>query len=576
MYDEYDDIDELMGTAPDHDIEDLRKKAQTRTRTTDTEEVPEKSQSGERRKCNIPPDFDPTPAVHPLQSGYMRPPSSSQWCDHFVFPINMAKTFRLLTDDTARVAAMSLRERRQRFLASKCVSVSTGGKDQYYVKKKYSTRWTNMTLNGAKAQLKNDWLNCRGFGIGNETVDDFFRENRYPVLEGVIYVPNAREFLNYKGSDRLNTWWERQLPYREAATRSDHALLMMRIIFQNLLNINVQEWDEMLPLLEEGSESPARWFFHWTASVYQRPGLSLPTTLWVVGHGQGTGKGLFSEMMRVLVGRSNAHDANLKELKGDWNDFLGSASLIIGDEMTFDSRKDFYDMLKRYVSSSEIALRKRNIGQYMVPNVANWLFTTNNSRPVTIDENDRRNTFIGTTNDEDKARTLASKFYSLSPGDKARAYEGVAEFLGQIAVDDALIQTAIMTPAKEQLIGLSRPPFLDWLSSSAKASWSVGEYWVSDNIYAAFRDWARDNQIYEGETRRPHFNMQVNEADKRGFLKKARKRIDGVQTRGYELRRYPTYSYYDDAVDLGEQKRSRQEQLQELADGRKRGRRASR
>jgi len=545
------DIDELMGERPAQLAALARKVDENRRDNSQCLDEDGGESDGEQRRCRIRFDFDPTPEVEHLSEGHSRPEQIASVSGNLVRPYDIAKHVQLLTKDHEKVARMTFHERKMRFLASKCVALATVSRDAFFVKDKTSDRWKQFSQANAKAQLKNDWLNCPGYSIGNKTVDTFFKENRYPVLDGIIYVPNADGFLVYRGERRLNTWFERQLSFQKSSMSDDNTLLLMRILFRNLLKIKVDGWDEMIEYIIGEEETPAKWFFHWIASLYQRPGRSLSTTLWIIGLAQGTGKGLFCEMMRGLLGRSNVYDANNKELRGEWNDFLGHVSLVIGDEMTFDSKKDFYDMLKRYVSASEIALRKRNVGQYMAPCVGNWLFTTNNSRPVTIDEGDRRNTFIATTEEESEARELSSQFYRLSGAEKQLAYEGIAEVLSIIEIDDDLIRYATMTPIKAEIMGLSQSPLMRWLSTASKYYWKVGDFQASDRIYAEFRQWGSDNHIYVGQLSRTQFDMQIGDAGKRGLVLKARKRIDGVLHRGYQLLKFPPHGFYDDEKDLG-------------------------
>jgi hypothetical protein len=515
------------------------------------DDAKEAKDKNKNRVSALPWNYDPTPPRSSDEPGYVRP-EPKVWIESFdIEEVDMGDLVPLLKNDEEVVKKMKVVERKYRFLASKCVCEGRTGRS-FFIKDKCAGRWNELSSHAAKAQLKHDWGGDQTrFNITDKAVDEFFRANKYPVVQGTIYAPNMGDFVRYRGAVRLNTWAIPQLAYAQGSVANKNTELMLRIIVENLLN---EEWNGIEALRTEISsdrESVIRWVFHYLASLYQRPGKSLPVALWMVGLTQGIGKTMFGRMLLTLIGEENGIFLNNDEMTGGWNDFIGNNQLMLGDEVKFDSKKEFYDMLKRYISTEQIALRKRNVGTYLIPNVTNWIFFTNNPKPVTIDDNDRRNTFIATTKDMVNGKPLARQFYMLSREEKMEAYRGIAEFLGSIEIDDALISTGIWTPLKEEIAGTSRSPVLRWLMDEEQ--WQPGQRDHSDNLYGMYSAWCEVNNEIYNRSQQKFFELMF-EAQERGFICKMKNPFlkDRKRRRGYEFIKRPitrTAQGYETSLD---------------------------
>ncbi len=480
-----------------------------------------------QKSSKIPSDYDPTPQTFALPDGDKRPDQKSH------VPPNLVNELLIKHPlVTADITEQGTLDRKYRFLIGKVVSI--GG--EFWVKDKETGFWRIRKRGEVKACLLHDWQDrLTKFNICVETMDAFFAGHRYLVLDNTVCVPGGEDFLWFNGKKCLNLGAPPQCSYDPDNVGSTGFDILMALIDQNLLANQPRPLADIYEEIEAGKGSLTKWFFHWLASIYQRPGRQLSTALWLIGSQQGVGKTQFTNALSQLVGPGNAQQINLGELKNDWNDFLEGTQLAIADEVKLDSKRDFYDMLKRYIGSPTISLRKRNQGQYLVPNITNWIFTTNASRPVVIEPSDRRNTFIATTESED-ARKLASKFYKLSAQEKQNAVEGLAALLGSINIDDAFINKAFWTPLKDQLSEMSDKPLLTWLKTDeAELLWPVGVFMRSETITKKFIEWATANGVYSGERSASSINQQLGELVNAGWIEKARgygpKKLDGTKPR---------------------------------------------
>jgi len=192
--------------------------------------------------------------------------------------------------------------------------------------------------------------------------------------------------------------------------------------------------------------------------------------------------------------------------------------LAMADEVKLDSKRDFNDMLKRWIGNPVISLRRRNHGTFKVPNITNWIFTTNSMRPVVIEASDRRNTFIHTTENQ-AARKLATRFYKLSDVEKNNAAEGLAALLSTITIDDQLINTAYDTDLKQAILALSEKPLLTWLQSGdVDEKWPVGTYMQNDTIIQLFQNWAANLKVNRFECEPAIIRQQLEELQNAGWV----------------------------------------------------------
>lgn len=477
----------------------------------------------------IPKDYDPFANSMALSEGYQRPAQKCWVPQDVARPVPISELSPLWRED---LGEMGTSDRKHRFLASVVAMVN----GEYYVRKKSSGLWVHKKkMVEVKNVLWNDWGGDQTeLNIRKDTLDTFFAEGSYLVLDNIAYVPGAGCFVEFNGQNCLNTYHQPPLEFRPQDPISDEATLLIEMIVKNLLGHCDGDLPDWLDAIHSNDPSSIRWCFHYLASLYQRPGKALPVAMWLVGPAQGVGKGLLSSVLQKLVGQKNAKVVSAEEFKGEWTDFLTNTSLMILDEVDFASRQDANNKLKRLVGNDRIAVRKRNLGEYMVPAVANFVFTTNKVRPIALDRGDRRNTFFETNGSGD-AKRRAKQFYSLSEDAKLRAIEGLAELLNAIDIDDDLLSRAIDTDIKRRMIDAGADPFYEWfLSEDVLGHWLVDEFapvsWIKDR----YLSWAKE-KAPRSCTSSVYAQTKIDELVSEGYLSaKTRKRLhDNSRPWGY-------------------------------------------
>lgn len=472
----------------------------------------QKQQSGnwtkarKKRTSSVPEDYDPTPDYNQLRESDNRPPSSCWVSSSLVRPLELGDLHHLWS---LPLKDMEEAKRKKRFLASKLVLV--GG--EFWIKDKQSGLWIERKKTSEIiSSLMHDWGRDKTkYNIRKETISDFKQGNEFVTLDGTLFVPGAGDFVQFQGKRYLNTYHQKPMSYREGTSQSPEFKQLMEMIVYNLMGRDEGTFDDWNAATHADEPSDIKWMFHWLASQYQRPGKMLPTALWIIGSAQGVGKGLLASGMKQLLGASNVKTVSSEEFQGGWTDFVLDAAFIVLDEVDFGSRREAYDKIKRLIGNEITAARKRNHGDIIVPSVCNFMFTTNRTNPVAMDRGDRRNAVFGTKNTQ-AAKDRAQAFYNLSSKAKARAWEGMAEFLASIQIDDKLIDHAFRTDMKERMIENNINPVEEWLmSDDLQAKWPIYHFAPSEWLYRHYADWMRDNDGFHGCITRKYF--QTNMAD---------------------------------------------------------------
>ena len=504
------------------------------------------SEPRKKRTSRVPVDYDPAPKFNQVKTGYQRPDLNCWVSPHIARPVTLAELHNLWRAD---LEGMSVGDRKNRFLASLIVSVA----GEFYVKDKRTGLWQLRKKQAdVKSIIMNDWgRDQTAYEIRKGTLDEFFSGQEYVVLDGLAFVPGAGDFVEVKGRRLLNTHHEPQLAYQQDAFETKAFIPLMELIVHNLLGFSDGTFDDWINEIHGSKDTAIKWVFHWLASQYQRPGKAVPTALWFVGRNQGVGKGLFASGMATLLGRANVKNVSAEEFKGDWTDFMAGASFFILDEVDFGSRKEFYDKTKRLIGNDFIAVRKRHQGDFEIPAIANFLFTTNNTAPLAIDHGDRRHTFFETSHSP-TAKTRAKSFFSVADDEKKKAWEGMAEFLSQITIDDSLISKAYNTEVKDRMVAGNIEPVEEWLQSDDMVrDWPVGHFAPTKWLDQRYLEWAK-RHAFPGCGTSKYFHRMLGELASVGLVSEPTRKSHGRddKPRGYVRLEPETYEHVGPISDV--------------------------
>ncbi len=138
-----------------------------------------------------------------------------------------------------------------------------------------------------------------------------------------------------------------------------------------------------------------QWVCRWMAYPLQHPGAKMKTC--IVIHGpQGTGKNLLFESYLSIFG-PYGRMLDQSALEDKFNDWASRKLLLLADEVV--ARTEIYHLknkLKSLITGDRIRINPKNMAAYEEDNHANFIFLSNESMPVVLEEDDRRHAVIWT------------------------------------------------------------------------------------------------------------------------------------------------------------------------------------
>jgi hypothetical protein len=106
---------------------------------------------------------------------------------------------------------------------------------------------------------------------------------------------------------------------------------------------------------------------------------------------QGVGKDTILSPLFAAVGRHNVATIDTNTLANQWTFYL-KRQIIYAQEIITHGRRDLYNQIKPLITAQDthLLVNEKNIPQYFVPNIQNWIFTSNHDNAVALEDNDRR------------------------------------------------------------------------------------------------------------------------------------------------------------------------------------------
>lgn len=401
------------------------------------------------------------------------------------------------------------------YLGRHCIAVG----DAFLVKDTKTGKWTPMNRTNARNTLYAQRAGGRTeLGLTHADIDDFVKKHA-PVFSAPIFAPGAPEFVVYEETKRVNTWRDSRRPGDFNAV--EEAEIILRLIRENLCNATDPASLPDMLMEVETKQTAFAYAMHFVASAYVNIGHHIGTALWFVGPNQGVGKGTLLTVMRHLIGAGQVVGVNVKEMEA-WNSFLREAVLVEGDEVDFGTRKELAATMKAMIGNRAITIRERNVGSYTIPNVLNWIMTTNELAPIHLDPEDRRHTLIQTTSDRSR-NELARTFNTLPQEQRLRAISGFAAILQSVEIDTAWIAKPFATALKTALIEESRDSVERWFETTTRTGfrWRLNEFQPTDTLFTSYLEWKSDNDPQSRISSKNGFARQLRNLEAQGFVRQS-------------------------------------------------------
>lgn len=191
-----------------------------------------------------------------------------------------------------------------------------------------------------------------------------------------------------------------------------------------------------------------RRFLNWVAAIFQRR--SRTNSAWVLHGVQGTGKGFFIQhVMRPLLGENAVSQVLYNALDKDFNEFLDGKLLIVFDEAEMGKGTDWSmvrSKIYNWITEPKIAIRPMRGAWYETDNHCNIMLLSNSSRPIIIEEGDRR--FNVPNQQKSRLFFTANEYAALVEQNELAAF---ASILGRWQVNDELFLQPLASASKERI-----------------------------------------------------------------------------------------------------------------------------
>lgn len=154
----------------------------------------------------------------------------------------------------------------------------------------------------------------------------------------------------------------------------------------------VRPWHDHVELIFGPLNGPAaRHFLDWCAFALQRPGVKIGHALVIFGETHGTGKDTVFVPFFRAVGEHNVSTITPATLAEPWTYYL-LAQLVRVEEMMNFKRGEVANKLKPMLTTppETVTINEKNVKQYDIPNIQNWVMFTNHENAIPIEDTDRR------------------------------------------------------------------------------------------------------------------------------------------------------------------------------------------
>jgi Family of unknown function (DUF5906) len=160
----------------------------------------------------------------------------------------------------------------------------------------------------------------------------------------------------------------------------------------NVADDDVRPWlDHVKLIFGELDGAAVAHFLNFVAFLLQRPGEKINHALVIVGKTQGTGKDTAFVPVIQAIGLHNVATITPEVLAGPWTHYL-LAQLVRAEEMMNFGRREMANKLKPMLCTPPemVSINTKNVKQFDVPNLQNWIMFTNHEDAISIEDTDRR------------------------------------------------------------------------------------------------------------------------------------------------------------------------------------------
>lgn len=250
---------------------------------------------------------------------------------------------------------------------------------------------------------------------------------------------------------------------------------------------SVAPWRRLLDALFRGHPREREWFERWCALPLQRPGAKMFSCAVLWGVETGTGKSLVGKTLGRIYGRNYTliDDRALNDARNEW---ARNKQFAMGDDVTGHDQRRHADRLKAMITQEMMRIDVKYVPSYTVPDVINYLFTSNHPDAFFLEDRDRRD-FVHEVTCERMGKEAVDEYFAWLDGNGGQGAQALFHHLLRLDCGDQRPEDPAMeTAARALMIDLGQSRLGRWvrdLRESPDAVLRVGDAALQGDLWSA-------------------------------------------------------------------------------------------
>ena len=237
------------------------------------------------------------------------------------------------------------------------------------------------------------------------------------------------------------------------------------------------------------------YFIKWNAQMIQYPAVKTNTPVFIGG--EGTGKGSFFALQKVLLGADKVleTDTPSEHIWGQFNEMMQYAFLINLDELSKKDTEGAEGFIKGLITRPTININIKGTSKFTMKSFHRFAITTNNENPIETKKGDRRKWFVRCSDEKKGDKEYFDTFNEYLG--KVNTMRTLYDHLKSIEGMDKFSKIPMPITEFQQNIQESyRKPEDLWLEYLSKNETVDELELTNDECYSRFSIWAGCNCAY--------------------------------------------------------------------------------
>jgi hypothetical protein len=214
----------------------------------------------------------------------------------------------------------------------------------------------------------------------------------------------------------------------------------------------------VLSYVTAGDPDAREWLVNWCAFAVQHP-TAMSRTAPVLCGAQRTGKSLFCNALRKIMGEKNCASIGNADLSGRFTSHFATKLLVVLSEAEASEVRGARALMKQYTGEAQVRSESKGATPLEVRNRLKWMATSNDTLPVTVEKGDTRWAIF--RNDEPAPPEYLAQMAGLFNPDSTWSEAGLRElaafshFLQSYPVDLALAADVFKNNSRAEAMALA-------------------------------------------------------------------------------------------------------------------------